>query len=79
MKGSAMTQSFSILDLPEPLRSQALAERGMTADEFTAYMEGREAHERELRRQVESGEVQPAPEFHYGDDLPLARVVKQGA
>jgi hypothetical protein len=74
-----MTESFSILDLPEPLRSQALAERGMTAEEFAAYMEGRIAHEEELRRQVESGEVQPAIPFHYLDDLPLARVVKQGA
>jgi hypothetical protein len=74
-----MTQSFSVLDLPEPLRSQALAERGMTADEFAAYMAGRIAHEEELRRQVESGEVQPAPDFHYGDDMPLARVVNLGA
>lgn len=69
-------KDFSILDLPEPLRSQALAERGMTAEEFSAHMAGRIAHEEELRRQVESGEVQPAPDLHYGDDLPLARVVR---
>jgi hypothetical protein len=74
-----MTESFSILDLPEPLRSQALAARDMTAEEFTAHMAGIEANERELQRQLESGEIQPAPDFHYGDDLPTVVVVNLGA
>jgi hypothetical protein len=33
----------SILDLPEPIRSQSLARRGMTAAEFEAHQAGREA------------------------------------
>ncbi len=46
----------SILDLPEPQRSQALARRGMTADEFAAHMAGIEAELAACQARFESGE-----------------------
>ena len=46
----------SILDLPEPARSAALARRGMTAEEFAAHQAGREALIAEAQRRFESGE-----------------------
>lgn len=35
--------SYSILDLPEPLRSERLRDLGMTAEEFAAHMAGWQA------------------------------------
>jgi hypothetical protein len=71
-------KGFSVLDLPEPLRSQALAERGMTAEEFEAHMAGLEANERELDRMVEAGEIPTPTDMHYGDaDVPTVVVVKR--
>lgn len=68
-------KTISILDLPEPMRSKALADRGMTAEEFAAHMAGIEAEEKRLQDALEAGEIEPAPEFHYGDDWPGVRVV----
>ena len=68
-------QSFSILDLPEPLRSRELAALGMTADEFAAHQAGIKAALEAEQAALEAGEIQPAPEFHYGDDWPGIRVV----
>lgn len=65
--------SFSILDLPEPLRSEALRERGMTAEEFQAHMDGWEATEAELM------EADGAMEsMHYDDGPPHVEVVGGG-
>ena len=68
-------ESFSILDLPEPLRSKELAARNMTAEEFAAHMAAIEANVAAEQALLERGEIQPAPEFHYGDDWPGIRVV----
>ena len=46
----------SILDLPEPQRSQALARRGMTAEEFAAHMAGIEAELAARQARFEAGE-----------------------
>lgn len=68
--------SISVLDLPEPVRSETLAEMGMTAEEYAAFDAGRSAAEAEEERMFESGERQRASDMHYDDDLPGVRVVR---
>jgi hypothetical protein len=65
----------SILDLPEPIRSQALAEMDMTAEEYAAYDAGLVAADAEAERMIAAGEMERATDMHYDDDLPGVRVV----
>jgi hypothetical protein len=79
-KGGAMTRKKkttsadygidgrTTLDLPEPLRSQALASLGKTADEFAAHMLGWEESDREREEMIARGELS-ASNLHYDDDL----------
>lgn len=46
----------SILDLPEPIRSQSLARMNMTAEEFEAHQAGCRAWVAEAQRRYENGE-----------------------
>ena len=46
----------SILDAPEPVRSQSLARMGMTAEEFEAHQAGCRAIAAEMQRRFENGE-----------------------
>jgi hypothetical protein len=64
--------SYSILDLPEPKRSEALARFGMTAEEFAAHMAGIDAEWEEREARIASGEVRPArhPD-EFGDAVPV--------
>lgn len=61
----------SVLDLPEPKRSAALASLGMSADEFRAHITGWEATEAEMQRLAEAGEIPFGADMHY-TDAPVA-------
>ena len=60
----------SILDLPEPQKSDALRREGMTEEQFRLYMEGWKAS---IAAEDE------ATELHYGDDEAPAFEVKDPA
>lgn len=73
---SELLNSFSVLDLPEPVRSESLAALGMTEDEFAMNMRGHHsciADRTELA--LASGD---AVEMHYGDDVPAVQVGGKG-
>lgn len=59
----------TILDLPEPLRSQSLAKLGMTEQQFRDNMAAVEAWSAEKEEAIAAG-LAEAGDLHYGDDLP---------
>lgn len=68
-------KSWSILDLPEPKRTEVCARLGYTVEEFAAHQAGCVEQEMELRAAFERGEIERAPDFHYDDDWPDVRPV----
>ena len=68
-----MVLMSSILDLPEPIRSESLCSIGMTAEEFQAHMDGWEASEAELM--AADGAMDG---MHYDEGQPHVEVVGDG-
>lgn len=68
------TKVYRITDLPEPVRSESLAALGMTAEEYTAHMDGIEAEEKFLEEEARAGRRPLVERMHY-DDIPMVVVV----
>jgi len=67
---------MTTLDLPEPMRSKALAILGRTAAEFAAHLLGWEENEAWLDAEARAGRYPLVEEMHY-TDAPLAVVAKK--
>ena len=71
-----VTESFSILDLPEPQRSRSLRTLGMTAEEFAANMEAHDACIAEKDEHARATGRNAG--LHYTDGLPAVTVDGEG-